>query len=219
VVWLFTGALLFSAMTRLHPRYVEGFTPAVAALVGIGVAWAVGALMDRLSGRQAEHPRRHIHGIVLGAVLALVLAIPLAASVKAVQDRASYAGNVGALPTAELEKLSTYLRANRGKAKYEVAVDSATKASSLIVRDGLPVVVLTTYQGQTLTSVAQLQQLIAHGEVRYALLNSACGKRTPRTDAACSEPALWVRAHGRDVSMQAGLARRGVLWRLPEAIG
>ncbi len=39
-VWLITGLVLFSQMTRLHPRYVEGFTPAVAALVGIGVAWA-----------------------------------------------------------------------------------------------------------------------------------------------------------------------------------
>ena len=27
-------------MIRLHPRYVEGFMPAVAALLGIGVAWA-----------------------------------------------------------------------------------------------------------------------------------------------------------------------------------
>jgi hypothetical protein len=27
-------------MSRLHPRYVEGFTPAVAAMLGIGAAWA-----------------------------------------------------------------------------------------------------------------------------------------------------------------------------------
>jgi hypothetical protein len=27
-------------MARLHPRYVEAFTPAVAALLGIGLAWA-----------------------------------------------------------------------------------------------------------------------------------------------------------------------------------
>ncbi len=43
IAWLITGILLFSAMARLHPRYVEGFTPAVAALVGIGAAWATGA--------------------------------------------------------------------------------------------------------------------------------------------------------------------------------
>ncbi len=39
-VWMLTGLVLFSHMARLHPRYVEGFTPAVAALLGIGLAWA-----------------------------------------------------------------------------------------------------------------------------------------------------------------------------------
>jgi 4-amino-4-deoxy-L-arabinose transferase-like glycosyltransferase len=39
-LWMLTGIVLFSHMTRLHPRYVEGFTPAVAAMLGIGVAWA-----------------------------------------------------------------------------------------------------------------------------------------------------------------------------------
>ena len=37
---MFTGIVLFSHMIRLHPRYVEGFTPVVAAMLGIGVAWA-----------------------------------------------------------------------------------------------------------------------------------------------------------------------------------
>jgi 4-amino-4-deoxy-L-arabinose transferase-like glycosyltransferase len=39
-VWLLTGIVLFSYQARLHPRYVEGFTPAVAAMLGIGLAWA-----------------------------------------------------------------------------------------------------------------------------------------------------------------------------------
>ena len=39
-VWTLTGVVIFSAMARLHPRYVESFTPAVAALLGIGIAWA-----------------------------------------------------------------------------------------------------------------------------------------------------------------------------------
>jgi hypothetical protein len=39
-VWMLTGLVLFSYQARLHPRYVEGFTPAVAALLGIGLAWA-----------------------------------------------------------------------------------------------------------------------------------------------------------------------------------
>jgi 4-amino-4-deoxy-L-arabinose transferase-like glycosyltransferase len=39
-LWTLTGIVLFSHMTRLHPRYVEGFTPAVGAMLGIGLAWA-----------------------------------------------------------------------------------------------------------------------------------------------------------------------------------
>ncbi len=41
LVWLAIGVVLYSAMARLHPRYTEGFTPAVAAVAGIGVAWAL----------------------------------------------------------------------------------------------------------------------------------------------------------------------------------
>jgi 4-amino-4-deoxy-L-arabinose transferase-like glycosyltransferase len=40
LLWLLTGIALFSHMARLHPRYTEGFTPAVAATLGIGLAWA-----------------------------------------------------------------------------------------------------------------------------------------------------------------------------------
>jgi 4-amino-4-deoxy-L-arabinose transferase-like glycosyltransferase len=39
--WLVIGFVLFSAMARLHPRYAEAFTPAVAAAAGIGLAWAL----------------------------------------------------------------------------------------------------------------------------------------------------------------------------------
>jgi 4-amino-4-deoxy-L-arabinose transferase-like glycosyltransferase len=41
LLWLLIGVVLYSAMARLHPRYTEGFTPAVAAVAGIGVAWAL----------------------------------------------------------------------------------------------------------------------------------------------------------------------------------
>jgi 4-amino-4-deoxy-L-arabinose transferase-like glycosyltransferase len=41
LAWLLTGFVLFSAMARLHPRYAEAFTPAVAAGAGIGLAWAL----------------------------------------------------------------------------------------------------------------------------------------------------------------------------------
>ena len=37
-VWLITGLVLFGHMTNLRVRYLEAFTPAVAAVLGIGVA-------------------------------------------------------------------------------------------------------------------------------------------------------------------------------------
>ena len=40
MLWLLAGIALFSDMSRLHPRYTEAFTPAVAATLGIGLAWA-----------------------------------------------------------------------------------------------------------------------------------------------------------------------------------
>ena len=199
-LWLLTGLMLFSAMTRLHPRYVEGFTPAVAALFGIGVGWVASAKS---------------RARLLAIPLAALLAIPLVASVRAVESHASDAGNVGALNIEEQRALSAYLLANQDRARYEVAAGSSTSVASLIVQDVRPVLVLTTYNGRPFTSVARLKRLIAAGEVRYAFLDSACDPRRPSVSAGCAPAALWIRAHGTDVSSRAGLTRRGVLWRLP----
>jgi 4-amino-4-deoxy-L-arabinose transferase-like glycosyltransferase len=201
-VWLLTGLLLFSYMVRLHPRYVEGFTPAVAAMFGIGVAWVAG-----FAGRARP--------VVLACMLIVLLAIPLIASVRALRVRVSDAGLVGVIPGRELRQLSTYLRAHQDGARYEVAAASATRAAALIAHDARPVVMLSTYEGRVLTGVTELRRLSARGEVRYALLSSVCARNTPRTDASCSPPALWVRAHATDVSRAAGLDRDLVLWRLP----
>ena len=199
-VWLLTGIVLFSAMARLHPRYVESFTPAVAGMFGIGVAWVAGR-----AGRLR----------LLAVAPIALLVIPLLASIEAVGHRTSDAGNVGALPGSEQRALSDYLRAHQGGARYELAAASATSIASLIVRDGRPVVMLTSYNGRPLTSVAQLRSLISRGEVRYALLDSSCGRRTPPVSAGCAPAARWVRRHGTDVSREAGLGAPGLLWRLP----
>jgi 4-amino-4-deoxy-L-arabinose transferase-like glycosyltransferase len=199
-VWLLTGVVLFSAMVRLHPRYVESFTPAVAAMYGIGVAWVAG---------------RGNHGRLGALVLVALLAIPLVASVQAVRAKTSDAGNVGALGGEEQRLLSSYLLGHQGSAHYELAAGEATNVASLIVQDVRPVLMLTTYNGLPLTSVARLKALIARGEVRYAFLNSVCGPHPSSTVAGCAPAALWVRAHGTDVSQQADLHARGVLWRLP----
>ena len=156
---------------------------------------------------------------MLALTLIAVLAIPVSVDMRAVRDRVSDAGYVGALPGEEQRLLSDYLRAHQGTARYEVAAASATQVGSLIVKDARPIAVLTSYGARVFISVPKLKQLIARDEVRYAFLASNCSKHASTVSAACSAPARWIRAHGTDVSRQAGLDRGGVLWRLPGAPG
>ena len=65
-------------------------------------------------------------------------------------------------------------------------------------------------------SRSQLQRLIKEGQVRYAFLNTTCGRHGSALNPACSAPAKWIRAHGTDVSSKAGLEPK-VLWLLPGA--
>jgi 4-amino-4-deoxy-L-arabinose transferase-like glycosyltransferase len=266
-LWMLTGIVLFSEMSRLHPRYVEGFTPAVAAMLGIGAAWACSPASDRrgatlrlgvLLGTLAItvfYAERLLYGTprswwvaaggALGAgacaalswlqgdpssarstltssgalalTLLAVLAIPFSADVTSIENGVTDAGYVGALPSEEQRLVSAYLRAHQNGARYEVAAESATQIGSLIVQDARPILVLTTYGARVFTTVSKLEQLIAAGQVRYAFLNSFCSSHSSSLNAACSEPARWVRAHGSDVSRQAGLSQHKVLWRLPGA--
>jgi 4-amino-4-deoxy-L-arabinose transferase-like glycosyltransferase len=263
-LWMLTGIVLFSDMARLHPRYVEGFVPAVAAMLGVGAAWAAspkgrlrmavlsvtmvtlviygerllygtpGAWSITLAGaigavacaglaRLDSVPAALRSALAPAGVLALtliaVLAIPLSADVTAIDNHVTDAGYVGALPSEEQQLVSSYLRAHQGSARYEAAAESATGIGSLIVKDARPILVLTSYGTRVFTPVAKLQRVTAEGQVRYAFLNSACGRRFSAQNAACTAPALWVRAHGIDVSRKAGLSRRGVLWLLPGATG
>jgi 4-amino-4-deoxy-L-arabinose transferase-like glycosyltransferase len=272
-LWTLAGIVLFSHMVRLHPRYVEGFTPAVAAMLGIGLAWVLatpgsgaGPGAVRADDRSARlrlalfvatlaiavyYAERLLYGTpgvwwvalagALGAIacavlagvarlrsllaptgamalaLLAVLAIPLRADLTAISDRVSDAGLVGQLPGDQQRPLSAYLLAHQHGAHYEVAAESATAIGSLIVQDGLPVLVLTTYDARVFTPVAKLRQLIAQGRVRYAFLNTFCTSEAPSVNPACSEPVRWVRAHGTDVSFKAGLTHGGLLYLLPGA--
>jgi 4-amino-4-deoxy-L-arabinose transferase-like glycosyltransferase len=262
MVWVPTGAVLFSHMVRLHPRYVEVFVPAVAAVLGVGAAWAASAKgrarMAVLAGTMGViviYAERLLYGTpiewwvtllgALGAILCAalarltdispglrnalappaaltltliaVLAIPVRADITAIDTHVTDAGYVGALPSEEQRLVSAYLRAHQGGARYEVAAESATGIGSLIVQDARPIVVLTSYNARVFTSVAKLQRLIAKGQVRYAFLNSSCSRHGVALNPACAAPARWVRAHGIDVSREAGLGRGGVLWLLPGA--
>ena len=266
-VWMLAGIVLFSHMIRLHPRYVEGFTPPVAAMLGIGLAWAADVRKPTHAGRMrlailmaalaitVFYTERLLYGTpvqwwialagALGAVafallarlpalpprlrsllapagvitlgLVAVLAIPLQADFTAIADRVSDAGLVGQLPGDQQHPLSAYLLAHQNGARYEVAAESSTAIGSLIVQDGRPVLVLTTYDARVFTSISRLERLIAEGQVRYAFLNTFCTDQAPSVNPACAAPVKWVRAHGTDVSIKAGLSQGGLLYLLPGA--
>ena len=249
LLWLVGGAVLFSAMARLHARYVEAFDPAVAAAAGAGLVWAwrsgrlprlllaatLGALAAYVwylkggttavgfvtagaavaAAAAAFVPRVGRTPAALVLALVAVVALPVTVAVAIVHDHASDAGLAGYMAPAELDHLSSYLRAHRHGARYEVAVSSATQAGSLIVKDAQPVLILTTYDGRTIVGLSRLQALARSGAVRYALLGGSCHPGNRLTLALCSAPARWIHAHGQDVSRAAGLTRRALLWRLP----
>jgi hypothetical protein len=52
-VWLLTGFVAFSAVGRLQARYLEAFTPAIAASLGIGLVVAIRAAVRRREARAA----------------------------------------------------------------------------------------------------------------------------------------------------------------------
>ncbi|HTD08480.1 MAG TPA: glycosyltransferase family 39 protein, partial [Solirubrobacteraceae bacterium] len=266
-LWMLAGIVLFSHMIRLHPRYVEGFTPAVAAMLGIGLAWAadvrragragylrlallllvlaltvyycerllygtprdwwitlagaLGAGVCVVLARLGSVPERLRMVLAPGAVIAFslvaVLTIPLQADFTAITDRVSDAGLVGQLPGSQQHPLSDYLIAHQEGAHYELAAESATAVGSLIVQDGRPVLMLTTYDARVFTSISRLKRLIAAGQVRYAFLNTFCTSQAQSVNPACSAPVKWVRAHAKDVSIKAGLTQGGLLYLLPGA--
>jgi 4-amino-4-deoxy-L-arabinose transferase-like glycosyltransferase len=275
-LWMLTGVVMYSHMIRLHPRYVEAFTPVVAAMLGIGLAWAatptgrhdgsspranaawqrvrVGALvatlaivvyyserllygtptafwvslagalgalgciaLTRLTGAPARLRATLAPAGVIVLTLVAVAAVPVKADITAIANRVSDAGLVGEIPGDQQRPLSAYLLAHQDGAYYEVAAESATGVGSLIVKDARPILVLTTYDARVFTSIAKLERLIARGKVRYAFLNTFCTSEAQSVNPACSAPVKWIRAHGADVSIKAGLPQGGLLYLLPGA--
>jgi 4-amino-4-deoxy-L-arabinose transferase-like glycosyltransferase len=211
--WLVTGTVLFTAVARLHPRYLEAMTPAVATVLGCAAV----ALAARLATLAPVRARPTVAGVATVAVLGALLAGPASDSLSIVSSGRSDAGHPGHIAPASLTLISRYLRAHSPHTRYEAAVSSAFGAAPLIVRDGRPVLVLTTLYGHQLTTITQLRAASARGEVRYALLRDGSCHRGMTRSPACAPAVRWIRARGIDVSRHAGFPHRGVLYRLPKA--
>jgi 4-amino-4-deoxy-L-arabinose transferase-like glycosyltransferase len=239
--WLLIGTALLSHMQRLQPRYLEAVTPAIAAVVGVGVATlaqaprrlagvalAVAAAAVAVAGVLLVHPPGWAVVLALAGVvgcafavafavgvrapqggtalavcaLCAVLAVPAAGALTVARQHRSDAGLPSAMSAAQIASLSHYLIAHQGTARYEMASPTVFRAAPLIVRDGRPVLMLTSINGRPLLTAGRLADLVARGQVRYALLGrSPCAG----TGSSCAPAVRWAMAHRRDVSAAAGL--------------
>jgi 4-amino-4-deoxy-L-arabinose transferase-like glycosyltransferase len=250
LLWLATGVVLYSAMARLHPRYTEGFTPAVAAAAGIGAAWLLrdgvwqrllmvaGALAlvfyaryllgDATSAWRLTAigaavavaalllPTARIRvALLAGGIGLATLALPLQVDASLIHNHEFDNGRTGALSATYVRSIGGYIAAHNGGARYEFAAADPTEVGALIVADGQPILSLTSDDAHELLPIDRLSSLVASGELRFAVLDGGCGRSlTARALPGCSAGAAWVRAHGIDVSLRAGLPHRGVLYRL-----
>jgi hypothetical protein len=201
VLWLVSCAALFSAMRSFHPRYFETVSPAVAAVLGGGLLFA-GSRVGRL-GR----------ALTALALLAL-LAVPAAASWQVVHTRAFDAERSGAMPPGWPAVINRYLRAQRGQTPYSFASIAPAKAAPLIAADPQPVLMLTSYRSRPLLSVSRLGHDVRAGQVRNFLIGHRCTSTLTRHTAACPPTARWAIAHSTDVTKQAGIGSRGLLYRI-----
>jgi 4-amino-4-deoxy-L-arabinose transferase-like glycosyltransferase len=196
--WMVTGLVLFSFMQDLKVRYLEAFTPAVAATLGVGIV----AL--------ARRARAPMWAPV--AALAAVLAIPVQQAVGIVASGASDSEQIGAMAPGEVDALSRFLLSHDGGARYEVASATAVKAAALVAHDGRPVLILDALAHQPILPVRRLVAAVRQGQVRYLLMTEGCS-------TGCGPATAWALQHGRDVTQQAGLPGRGVLYALPAPVG
>jgi 4-amino-4-deoxy-L-arabinose transferase-like glycosyltransferase len=89
-------------------------------------------------------------------------------------------GNVGGRNQANTTntKLISYLETNQGNAKFLVAVPSSMSADSIILATNKPVMAMGGFSGSDpILTTNQLSMLIAHGTVRFFLLNGPVSLR------------------------------------------
>jgi 4-amino-4-deoxy-L-arabinose transferase-like glycosyltransferase len=108
------------------------------------------------------------------------------------------AGGLGG--DAASSALTTYLAANRGTATWIVAVTSANQAGSIELATGLPVMAMGGFTGtDPAPTLAQLQALVASGQLRYVIVGGA-GGGPGGGNSTLSAIDAWVQANGTVVS-------------------
>ena len=210
--WWLAGALLCcvaesaAGSGRISRAGLYLVALAAIALVVVGVRLGRARLPRRLTPPVAA-------SLLLAALLAIVM---LDDDVRIIRDHSTVQASEVTVAPALTDALSRFLLSHRDGARYEAAFSAPTLAAPQIVRDGLPVLLLTSVGGRPLVTLTQLKAYARRREVRYVFSEGICpGPQYPELPA-CSRADVWVRAHSTDVTAKLGLAvKRGLLYRLP----
>jgi len=96
--------------------------------------------------------------------------------------------------------LTDYLAANRGTAKWIVAVTSANQAGSIELTTGLPVMAMGGFSGtDPAPTLAQFQSMVASGQIRFVIVGGRGGGPGGGSSPISAIDA-WVQANGTAVS-------------------
>jgi 4-amino-4-deoxy-L-arabinose transferase-like glycosyltransferase len=94
--------------------------------------------------------------------------------------------------------LYAYLKAHRGRAEYLVAAFGSQSSAPIIIATGEPVITIGGFNGaDPAPTLAQFEQLVAQGKVRYVLIQGGATGGPGRGDSPISQ---WVTSHGTQVA-------------------
>ncbi len=116
-------------------------------------------------------------------------------------------GGTGGPGTSNTESaLVEYLEAHRGSAKYIVAAFGSQTSASIIIASGDPVITIGGFSGSDpAPTLAQFEQLVASGQVRYVLVSGTGGGGGfgggPGGSGSTSSISSWVTTHGKQVTV------------------
>jgi 4-amino-4-deoxy-L-arabinose transferase-like glycosyltransferase len=183
--------------------------------ISTGAALAAAAAAALVATLALWVPPRRVLVAAAGALtLGAALVVPFAVSVRLVEHGRNDAVQAGAIPPRVLDRLSAYLRAHQGGARYELAAGNILQDAALAIKDTRPVLTLTSFGNQQLVTPGQLARDGRTGAVHYVLMS---GRRCLAAHPArpCEPVLRWVEAHGANVSRTVRLPHGRLLYRLP----
>jgi 4-amino-4-deoxy-L-arabinose transferase-like glycosyltransferase len=108
------------------------------------------------------------------------------------------------LQGAVSKRVIAYLEAHQGSAKYLVAGVGSQTTASIIIQTGKPVVTIGGFSGSDpAPTLAQLERIVARGELKYVLLSSGGfggGGPGGLSSGSAQSISSWVKQHGKAVT-------------------